>query len=199
MRSLALAVWGALLGMGFAQPSPAFAQTSTTNQSLFRLQEAIASGRLGDLALATSDEHRAVRRCTFTNTSWTVKIEVLSGLERESAEALIKDGIMGVHALFADALSPYPGDISHRVVTSKRFAPEYRERPLERGAYRYFLLYANECQAYGATSQDAVRFRSLLGWIHDDSGGRLYKVRCFAPLDTANDALESWFLSLRGS
>jgi hypothetical protein len=177
-------------------PPNASGQESKSTEPPWRLDEVMATGRLGSLHLAETNHRRASDRFTLTNADTTVQFEVYPNLDRESAEILIKDNVMGIHALYADALSPYPGDISNRIVTGQRFKPEYREKTEGEHRYRYFLLYANDRFAYGATAKDSAHFRSLLGWIYCGRDSRLYKVRFFAPADTPGDRLERWFLRL---
>ncbi len=134
---------------------------------------------------------------TFTNGASIAKIEVLEHIELPDANVLIQDGLMGIQALYANALSPYPGDISNKVASD----PAYRPRLVQgtNAAIRstYFLLYANDRLGYGATTKDSVKFKSLVGWFHCAARKEFFKVKLFAPLTTGDRDIEAMFFSLR--
>ena len=126
----------------------------------------------------------------------TLKLEVLQGVDGTSGDALFDDGRMGIEALHADALSPYPGDISKRISAGEEYLPRFRSRDAEGARHRWFLLFANDRLGYGATTKDAVRYRSLCGWIHRPASGSFAKVRIFGPLASDEAEMERLFLSL---
>jgi hypothetical protein len=101
-----------------------------------------------------------------------------------------------LQALYANALSPYPGDISHRMVAREKFRPRFFTKEADGNSHQYFLLFASERQGYGVTSEDSVRFKSLLGWFYCAGERRFCKVRYFAPLTTSDSELVRLFLSL---
>ena len=109
---------------------------------------------------------------------------------------MLEDGIMGVQALYANALSPYPGDISKEVVSDGRFRPQLVRTNRNGQPRDYVLLFANDRLGYGATTADAARYRSLLGWFYCERTDVFYKVRCFIPLTERKEELETFFLSL---
>jgi hypothetical protein len=133
---------------------------------------------------------------TFTNAERVVKIEIVPELDREGAQTLLNDSMMGVQALYANALSPYPGDISRQVVSDHRFRPELVQTNWGGGLRQYLLLFANDRLGYGAVTADVVHYRSLLGWVYCERAGTFYKVRYFAPLGTRREEFENFFRSL---
>ena len=146
--------------------------------------------------LQEEQSDRFSTRRTFTRGNEVLQLETIPEIDRESAGTLIDEGIMGIEALYANALSAYPENLSARLGTPARFRPELRRKEINGEVYRYFLLYATERLAYGASSEDMVKRRSLLGWIYCNEERALYKVKLFAPLNTGSDALETFFLAL---
>jgi hypothetical protein len=134
----------------------------------------------------------AVRRGTLF-----LKVEVVRHLDAAGAETLLTEGRVSVEALYADALSPYPGDISKKIVTGKEFAPRLVEKAQGGLKYTYFLLFANDRLGYGASTPEAARYRSLLGWLYCEKAQKLYKLRMFVPAEEGERGLEELFLSLR--
>jgi hypothetical protein len=161
------------------------------------LQRMFTGNPLPGFSLAGTDLKSGSTVYTFTNEASVSKIEVLEHIEPADASVLVQDGVMGIQALYANALSPYPGDISNKVATE----PAYRPRLFQvtNAAIRstYFLLYANDRLGYGGTTKDSVKFKSLVGWFHCAAGKEFFKVKMFAPLTTSDRDLEAMFFSLR--
>jgi hypothetical protein len=134
---------------------------------------------------------------TFTNAASVSKIEVLEQIEAPDASVLVQDGVMGIQALYANALSPYPGDISNQVTGDPAYRPRFFQVTNATVSFTYFLLYANERLGYGATTKDSVKYKSLLGWFHCANRKEFFKVRLFVPLATSDRDLEALLFSLR--
>ena len=154
-------------------------------------------GEIGkSFQLQEEQSDRFSTRRTFTRGNEVLQLETIAEIDRESAETLIEEGIMGIEALYANALSAYPENLSARLGTPARFRPELRRKEVNGQAYRYFLLYATERLGYGASNEEMAKRRSLLGWIYCNEERALYKVKLFAPLDAGTEALERFFLAL---
>ena len=153
-------------------------------------------GALRGFVLTETNPRRDSTVYTLTNRDSVIRIEVLEHIDAPDAETLRQDGVMGIQALYANALSPYPGDISKEVVSDARFRPQLVRTNWNGQPRDYVLLFANDRLGYGATTADAVRYRSLQGWFYCERGDIFYKVRCFFPLTARNEALETFFLSL---
>lgn len=141
-------------------------------------------------------ERRFSSEVTFTNGARVLKIEVVPHLGPEGAQILLEDGVMGVQALYANALSPYPGDISREVITDARYRPTLVRTNWNGRERTFVLVFANDRFGHGAMAADAVRYRALVGWFYCERAEVFYKVRCFLPLAARRDELESLFLSL---
>ena len=156
----------------------------------------LKSPLLREFTLTETDKGRSSTRYTLAAKERNLKIEVMREVDKETADALLNDGIMGLEALYANALSPYPGDISNKVVADARFRPEFFRKTIGQTTYSYYLLFANERLGYGAVTTDTVKFKSLLGWLYCEQSKDFYKVKYFVPLETKAQQVEALFLSL---
>ena len=154
------------------------------------------SKQLASFRLSETQERRFSTEFTLIAGERVVKIEAVPNVGREGAQTMIEDGIMGVQALYANALSPYPGDISKVIVSDARFRPELVRTNFSGRTFQYVLLYANERFGYGAMTADAARHRSILGWFYCEGADVFYKVRGFFPATAKREELESFFRSL---
>jgi hypothetical protein len=161
------------------------------------LQRMFAGNPLPGFLLAGTDTKPDSTVYTFTNDTSVSKIEVLEHIEPSDGSVLMQDGVMGIQALYANALSPYPGDISNKVETDPAYRPRLFQVTNAGIASAYFLLYANDRLGYGATTKDSVKFKSLVGWFYCAARKEFFKVKVFVPLMLGDRELESIFLSLR--
>ncbi len=156
-----------------------------------------AGDPLPGFSLAATDIKPDAKVYTFTNETSVSKIEVLEQIESSDATVLVQDSVMGIQALYANALSPYPGDISNKVTTDPAYGPRLRRATNAAIVSTYFLLYANDRFGYGAATKDSVKFKSLVGWFHCAAQKKFFKVKLFVPLTTSDRELETMFISLR--
>jgi|KBSSwiStaDraftv2_1062776.scaffolds.fasta_scaffold218745_2 hypothetical protein len=208
-----LAEWGVLLSLGAVLLLASCARTNSAGPALSspngRVAEKAAeenplpageswpdAPRLKAFRLLETIQRGASTEYVLTNAGWLVKMEIIPGLDSESAKALLDESILSVEALYANALSPYPGDISKVVVSDRRYRPQLNRSSVQGQERAYYLLHATARFGYGASTADALRYRSLLGWFFCPSGGWFYKVRCFAPRTVAPEDLEGFFNSL---
>lgn len=134
-------------------------------------------------------ERRGTVAITATNRHGDlIRLERVAGMDAEAARRMIEDGVLNLEALYANALSPYPGDISNRVVTEEAFHPHRALGPTE----PWFILYANERFGFGPSTADQVKYKALLGWVHCGSAEELIKLRLYVSPRTSDDLLRSW-------
>lgn len=154
-------------------------------------------GALRGFVLAETDAKRDSTVYTLTNNGSVLKIEVLEHIDAPDAATLLQDGVMGIQALYANALSPYPGDISNQVATELAFQPRLFRVTNSPVAFTYLLLYANDRFGYGATTKDSVKYKSLIGWFYCEPRKEFFKVKLFASPKAGDREMERTLTSLR--
>ncbi len=157
----------------------------------------INSEKLKDFRLIKEMDHKDSKIYVFENDKERgfLQIEKIEQINRKSADILIKDKIVSVQAIYANAFSAYPGEVSNKIVCSDAFKPVYFERTISDTSYRYYFLYSTERFGLGACSEDIVKYRHLLGWIYCPQSQKLYGVKYFMPLHNNFGELEQLFLS----
>ena len=110
-------------------------------------------------------------------------------LDEKSKNIFINNEIIGIKALYDNALSAYPGDVSNEIVCDERFRPIFFEEK------NYVILYSNERFGMGACTKDIIKYKYLIGWLYCNNLEELYSIEYFAPIDKENNALRDIFLS----
>ena len=157
----------------------------------------LASDYLASFTLREKHDRRNTTTYRLIDGDRVLKLSTIRNIEKEAAAILLDDGIMSLRALYADSLSPYPGDISRRIVHSQKFRPRFVQTTQNGTRYAYFVLFANARFGYGTFADDRVKYKSLVGWFYCEQVERFYKVRLFVPKETGDQELETFFLSLR--
>ncbi len=119
-----------------------------------------------------------------------MRIEVITGIDSDSAMILTDGEITGIRAIYANALSAYPGEVSHEVECNKKFLPGFYDKRTKLASHRYILVYSTERFGLGACNEDLVRYKHLLGWTYCPAQEQLLHVKYFAPLEDEFEALE---------
>lgn len=153
------------------------------------LPHLLGPGALPGFVVAAENNGRDAASYTLTNGAAVANIDVFEHIQAADAETITRDGVMGMQALYANALSPYPGDISNKVVTDVAFQP--RLFRATNGAVRitYFLVYANDRFGYGVTTKESVRYKSLVGMFYCAGRESFFKVKLFLSPETPDSEL----------
>lgn len=147
-------------------------------------------------ALVEERQDRFSKRETFIKDDRILRLETIADLDPDSAATLMREGALGIQALYANALSDYPDDLSQKVATPPRFRPVFVETVSGEVPRAYFLLYATDRLTVGAASDDTATKRALLGWVYCKDDQALYRIEVFAPRETEPKDLEDFFLTL---
>ncbi|MCG8557071.1 MAG: hypothetical protein MJD61_17570 [Proteobacteria bacterium] len=132
-----------------------------------------------------------------TGTERILQQELRTGADATQAARLLADEIMRLEAVYADAVSPYPGRISNQITSTDRLQPERYQQVRSGQDWTYYRLYAGARLAYGTAPEESIGYRSVLAWLHCKKRQRFYVVKYFAPLGTPWERMEAFVFSLR--
>jgi len=151
---------------------------------------------LGDLTLVESIKEKGVEKSIWTKPGYRLQVEKFVAMDPGSSQSLVRDELLGIKALYADALSAYPGQISNTIVCPEEYQPVFRRGRVPGRTQEYVLLYATERFGLGACTQDSVFYKHLRGWLYCPMRKELYIVRYFMPPDQDFMLAENIFFSL---
>jgi hypothetical protein len=128
-----------------------------------------------------------------------LRIEKIMGIDEASARILSEDEIFSIKALYANILSPYPGEVSHQIVCNPQYQPQYFSYQNEQMRWEYVFLYSTDRFGLGACHEDILGYRHIIAWILCREKETLYIVRYYAPVTSSFEEMEKEILSLRCS
>ena len=155
----------------------------------------LTSKFLKDLSLNEEFERRDSHIFVFGDHERKLQIEKIEGIDQRSADILINGEIISIEALYANALSAYPGEVSKVIVCNERFKPTYKEKNIDDIPYKYYLLHGTERFGLGACTEDTIKYKHLIGWIYCPKKSTLFIMKYFTPLDQDFNELENFVLS----
>lgn len=155
----------------------------------------IYSDAFKDYALEQKFEQKDSQVYIFSGKNQRLHIEVIAGIDSSSADILTESELMGIKALYANALSAYPGEVSREIVCNDRFKPIFMDYTSGGQRYEYVLLHSTDRFGLGACTEDSVKYKHLIGWKFCPQSSTLFIIREFFPLDSAFDSLEEMFQS----
>lgn len=126
-----------------------------------------------------------------------LSIEKIRGIKEASAKAIIQDSTFNIEAVYVNALSAYPGEVSNEIVCNEKFKPIYKEIVTPGSVHPYYLLYTTERFGLGACAEDTIAYKQLIGWIYCQKREELYTIKYAIPLNESFTKLEALFLSLK--
>ena len=130
------------------------------------------------------DEQEKSTKAMLRSSKDILKIEAITDIDKRSADILLEDKIVTIHALYGNALSPYPGEISNKIICNEEYLPEFDTTQSKSLDYSYFILFANERFTYGACSEDLVKYKAILAWTFCEGKNIFYQFELFAPIET---------------
>lgn len=129
------------------------------------------------------EDNNTVYRALLTNNNDTVRIEKKSGLTSNKAEKSIQAQITRMKALFENATSPYPGEISDEIVCGDEFKPIFSENNQNGLKISYFTGYLNNRLVFGACTKDQAVYKGNLVLFYCPDKKQLFQLEIIAPKD----------------
>jgi hypothetical protein len=130
------------------------------------------------------DETEQSTKLLYHRNGEVLKISSLGSIDKASADIVLSGQIQTINALYANALSPYPGEISNEIMCPEKFMPELYTKQIDSLNYTYFTLFATDRFTYGACAEDLVKYKSILAWTYCSKKNTFYRFEFFIPIET---------------
>ena len=87
-------------------------------------------------------------------------------LNRETADKLLKSKTNQVRAVYTDAVSPYPGEISDKISCVKQFEPQFSIIDSGELMISTFSGYYNDRMQFGVCNKNQISFQGTLSFFY---------------------------------
>ena len=128
-------------------------------------------------------DDKDVYRALFSKDSNLLRVDIRSNISESEAAKQIEVQITRMKALFENAASPYPGEISDEVVWDKELIPQLEEREVNRIQASHFTGYLNDRLVFGACTQDQAIYRGILALFYCPNQKQLFQLEIITPRD----------------
>lgn len=131
----------------------------------------------------TYENSLSTYRALLANNSDLLRVEVRSDLNPDEAANLITGQTVRMKTLFADAVAPYPGEITNEISCDSKFKPVYTEEKIYGIDISSFTGYLNDRLTFGACTDEQAAYRSILSLFYCPNQKKMYQVEIISPKD----------------
>ncbi len=124
-----------------------------------------------------------IYRALFSDKTNLLRVNIQSNIDSVSAEKYIQGEITRMQALFANAASPYPGEISDEIVCGKKFTPELNILNNNGLTMSYFTGYLNQRLVFGACTEDQAVYHGILALFYCPQQNQVFQLEIIVPKD----------------
>jgi len=110
-----------------------------------------------------------------------LKIEMIGGIDEESAASHIEERKLLIGTLFESVPSPYPGVISHTIAVTNESALKIVTARVQGQTEEIYLLPSNDRFTYGPLEEDLIRYRGGVMFHYERDSQSLYRLDLFVP------------------
>lgn len=128
-------------------------------------------------------DDKNIYRALFFDKNDLLRVNIQSQIDSSSAEKYIQGEITRMKALFANAVSPYPGEISNEIVCGKKFTPNLTTIKTNNLTISYFTGYLNERLVFGACTEDQALYRGILALFYCSKQNQVFQIEVIVPKD----------------
>ncbi len=123
----------------------------------------------------------SVYRALYTNDKNMLRIEIRNGINQNEAQKSIDAQTARMEALFADATSPYPGDITNEISCGEKFKPKMTIENINGIRITHFTGYLNNRLTFGACTEDQAVYKGIEALFYCNNQSKLYQMEIIAP------------------
>lgn len=121
-------------------------------------------------------DDKNIYRALLSNDNDLIRIEVRKNVKEESAQKDIQGEIVRMKALFENALSPYPGELSNEIQCAKEFKPALTIKKINNTEVSYFNGFLNERMVFGSCVKEQAVYKGILALFYCSSKKQLFQL-----------------------
>lgn len=102
----------------------------------------------------------------YTTPETTLRISIKSVKTSREADAQIESEIQKVKSVFANAISPYPGEVSNEIECGKDFTPTFDQKKINGIDVNFLTSYLSERLTFGACTKEQAKYKEIEAFFY---------------------------------
>lgn len=131
-------------------------------------------------------------RALLSDKNDLIRVEVKSKVEEDEAEKNIEAEITRMKALFQNAASPYPGEVSDEIECSEEFKPVFKTMKETNPKISYFSGFLNSRLTFGVCTQDQAVYKGILALFYCSKQKQVFQLEMIAPKEEFSASPEKY-------
>jgi hypothetical protein len=112
-----------------------------------------------------------------------LRANIRSGVSVSESNSHIQAQMSKIKALFENAASPYPGEISDEIECSDEYKPDFSLENINGVEVSYFTGYLNSRLILGACTEDQIVYKEIFALFYCPKQQQLFQIELIAPKD----------------
>ena len=125
-------------------------------------------------------------RALLSKDSDLLRINIRTGISETEAKSDIQARVTKIKALFENAASPYPGEISDEIECGDEYKPVFSEERINGVQISYFTGFLNSRLVLGACTEDQAVYKEIFALFYCPKQQQFYQIELIAPEEVFN-------------
>lgn len=123
----------------------------------------------------------AIYRALYFDQNNLLRVQVQSRISEPQSQQYRQAQIVRMKGLFANAASPYPGEISDEIACGEKFIPQLKYLQAKNLEIAYFTGYLNQRLVFGACTEDQAIYHGFLAFFYCPKQAQFFQLELIAP------------------
>lgn len=140
------------------------------------------------------DENR-IFQAQYINGDLIARLMVETGINQSLSETKINEYVRTIKTLYENKTSPYPGQVSQKIVCQEGYKPIYGEKNFNGIKVTYLTGFMTGRFTFGACVDDLLTRRGIIAWFRCDKINTFNQVEFILPKNypAVDSNLDRWF------
>lgn len=133
-----------------------------------------------------------IYRALLSKDSDLLRVDIRSDISEPEGKSHIQAQITRMKALFENAPSPYPGEISDEIACGEKYKPAFFDEEINGIQVSYSTGYLNNRLVFGSCTEDQAVYHGILALFYCPNLKQLYQIEIIAPADKFTSSPQSY-------
>ena len=125
-------------------------------------------------------------RAQLSKDSDLLRVDIRPGISETEAKSDIQARVTKIKALFENAASPYPGEISDEIECGDEYKPVFSEERINGVQISYFTGFLNSRLVLGACTEDQAVYKEIFALFYCPKQQQFFQIELIVPKEVYN-------------